>query len=331
MNDKNITSITDLLETGSAAKAKSSKEQGDFLGYIKAPMNKIFIETQVRTSMNEDELKELAASIARHGLLEPIELRPANADGMHSIRFGHRRFLASQMNGAETIDAIVRDRDYDGNPQSASEIVIQLAENLQSENMSTKDIAVKVSELKSSYSMTAKEISDHLNKHKTWVSKYLAYSSLPAEVFERVSAICGDIEAIYSFTQIFKNNLAAGVKLLETAERKGALTRADANAELKRLKEPKEPKVPTPPTTPEPEEPNKEPSDDNGGSNDHHPVNIPSLDGARPVVLLVELDGDPAYWIPSNFKDNLATINLHSGGDMECEIVDLKIIKVING
>lgn len=332
MKDKGINSITDLLDSGSTAQTNTKPDHANVLGYIQAPMEKIFIETQVRTSINEDELKELAASIARHGLLEPIELRPANAEGMYSIRFGHRRFLANQMNGSSTIDAIIRDRDYDGNPQSASEIVIQLAENLQSENMSTKDIAVKVSELKNSFGMTAKDISDHLNKHKTWVSKYLAYSALPAEVFERVSAICGDIEAIYSFAQIFKANLAAGVKLLESAERKGSLTRADAAAELKKIKEPKEPTPPKTPPAPPAENTNKNPSNENnGGEGDSNPVSIPSLEGAHPVVLLVELDGDSAYWIPSNFKDNLATITLHSGGEMECEIVDLKIIKVING
>ena len=62
-----------------------------------------------RRSFDEDALAELAASIAARGVLQPITVTPPDAQGMHRIRLGERRFRASQLAGLATIPAIVAD------------------------------------------------------------------------------------------------------------------------------------------------------------------------------------------------------------------------------
>src|SRR3546814_12006834 len=60
-----------------------------------------------RRVCDETELKDLAASIAARGVLQPIIVAPKNGDGLHVIRVGERRFRASRLAGRETIPAIV--------------------------------------------------------------------------------------------------------------------------------------------------------------------------------------------------------------------------------
>src|SRR3546814_15973068 len=60
-----------------------------------------------RRVCDETELKDLAASIAARGVLQPIIVAPKNGDGLHVIRVGERRFRASRLAGRETILGIV--------------------------------------------------------------------------------------------------------------------------------------------------------------------------------------------------------------------------------
>ncbi|HSI98956.1 MAG TPA: ParB/RepB/Spo0J family partition protein, partial [Patescibacteria group bacterium] len=63
---------------------------------------------QPRTSFGEEQLGELAASIAVHGILQPIVVRPL-ADGSYELIAGERRLRAARIAGLETVPAILRD------------------------------------------------------------------------------------------------------------------------------------------------------------------------------------------------------------------------------
>ena len=65
---------------------------------------------QPRTSFDEEQLGELAASIAVHGILQPIVVR-ALADGGYQLIAGERRLRAARLAGLETVPAIERDTD----------------------------------------------------------------------------------------------------------------------------------------------------------------------------------------------------------------------------
>jgi ParB family chromosome partitioning protein len=88
-----------------------------------------------RRTFGESQLRELAANIQVHGVLQPIVLRPApdGADGMYELVAGARRLRASKLAGKNTIPATVR------NLTDAEASEVRLVENLQRENIHELD------------------------------------------------------------------------------------------------------------------------------------------------------------------------------------------------
>ena len=88
-----------------------------------------------RRTFGESQLRELAANIQVHGVLQPIVLRPApnGTDGMYELVAGARRLRASKLAGKTTIPATVR------NLTDAEASEVRLVENLQRENIHELD------------------------------------------------------------------------------------------------------------------------------------------------------------------------------------------------
>jgi ParB family chromosome partitioning protein len=91
---------------------------------------------QVRVSDVGKDISELANSIRKQGLLEPIVVTTSNTPGKYEILAGQRRFLAHQELNLPTIRCIVRERSSD--PDFAK--VVSLTENLVRRDPSTKDL-----------------------------------------------------------------------------------------------------------------------------------------------------------------------------------------------
>lgn len=91
-----------------------------------------------RRTFGESQLRELAANILVHGVLQPIVLRPApdGVNGMYELVAGARRLRASKLAGKNTIPATVRSLT------DAEAREIQLVENLQRENIHELDEGV---------------------------------------------------------------------------------------------------------------------------------------------------------------------------------------------
>jgi ParB family transcriptional regulator, chromosome partitioning protein len=87
---------------------------------------------QPRTSMLEEPLQALAASIEQHGVLQPIRVSPADAAGYHQILCGHRRAAASRQLGLTEVPCVIVQDALD----EASTLAEQLAENIHRENLS---------------------------------------------------------------------------------------------------------------------------------------------------------------------------------------------------
>jgi ParB/RepB/Spo0J family partition protein len=101
---------------------------------------------QVRTDFHDDSLRELADSISRHGLLQPVVVRrlddSATAAPAYELIAGERRWRAHQLLKKETISAIIRPAQ-DGDMR-----VLALLENVQREDLSVVDRAQAIQELK---------------------------------------------------------------------------------------------------------------------------------------------------------------------------------------
>src|SRR5471030_1877631 len=100
--------LSALLDDAAAA---STPEGRRAVGALDIPIELIRRnENQPRRRFDEEELGELAASIAERGVLQPILVRPwPQTAGEYQIVAGERRWRAAQKAGLRAIPALVRD------------------------------------------------------------------------------------------------------------------------------------------------------------------------------------------------------------------------------
>ena len=90
---------------------------------------------QPRTSFDEESLDELATSIKKIGIVQPITLR-SEGDGFYQIIAGERRYRASKKAGLDTIPAYIK-------AASDNELMeMALVENIQREDLNSIEIAL---------------------------------------------------------------------------------------------------------------------------------------------------------------------------------------------
>ncbi|ABQ71592.1 parB-like partition protein (plasmid) [Rhizorhabdus wittichii RW1] len=125
-----------------------------------------------RRVFDETELKDLAASIAARGVLQPIIVAPKNGDGLHVIRVGERRFRASRLVGRETIPAIVM-----AVVNRADTLADQIVENDQRAGLTPHDLASGIERMLGA-GVTQAEIARALGRSKQFVSLYAACADM---------------------------------------------------------------------------------------------------------------------------------------------------------
>lgn len=130
---------------------------------------------QPRTIFEELELEELAASIANHGLLQPIILRKVTSD-MFEIVAGERRYRASKLAGLQQVPAIVKDITA----QDAA--ILALIENIQREDLTAVEEAKSYEQLINLFNKTQNEIADMVGKSQSAVANKLRLLQLTEEV-----------------------------------------------------------------------------------------------------------------------------------------------------
>ena len=135
---------------------------------------------QPRKYFDKDALEELAASIVKNGLLQPILVREYG-EGRYQIIAGERRFRASKLAGLTEIPAIILDRDNRAVAQ------IALIENIQREDLNPIEEAMAYKSLKDEYGMTQEELSDKIGKSRSAVANSLRLLDLPEAILTMVA------------------------------------------------------------------------------------------------------------------------------------------------
>ncbi|RUR26997.1 ParB/RepB/Spo0J family partition protein [Legionella qingyii] len=130
---------------------------------------------QPRGEMEEAPLMELAQSIKKQGLLQPLLVRELS-DGRYEIIAGERRWRASQLAGLTEIPVILKQVDDE------TAMAMALVENLQREDLNAMDQARAMHRLTHEFSLTHQQVADLLCKSRAAVSNFLRLLALSAGV-----------------------------------------------------------------------------------------------------------------------------------------------------
>ena len=131
---------------------------------------------QPRKHFDEEALEELADSIKKYGLIQPIVV--TKKDGYYQIVAGERRWRASKKAGFSTIQAIVREDDDKKNKE------IALIENIQREDLNVVEKAVGIKLLMDEYDLTQAQVAEIVGKSRSGVANTLRILNLDERVLE---------------------------------------------------------------------------------------------------------------------------------------------------
>ncbi len=153
------------------------KESGELVQNIKV----IDIEPnelQARKVFNEESIDELAESIKKYGVIQPIIV--TKKGNYYQIVAGERRWRASKKAGITEIPAIVREDDDRKNRE------ISLIENIQREDLNPIDKARGIKVLMEEYSLTQQDVAEILGKARSSVANTVRILNLDERVIELV-------------------------------------------------------------------------------------------------------------------------------------------------
>lgn len=148
----------------------------DDRGVLEIPLHRIERNPdQPRAAFDETQLGELAASIAVHGVIQPVIVREL-ADGRYQLVAGERRTRAAKLAGLESIPAIVRDTGGD-----EGSLELALIENLQREDLNAIETALAYRELIDRFGLTHEAVARQVGKSRVAVSNALRLLDLAPE------------------------------------------------------------------------------------------------------------------------------------------------------
>lgn len=131
---------------------------------------------QPRQQFAEDSLQELAESIRRHGVVQPVIVARASGTTPYQLVAGERRWRAAKLAGLTSIPAIVRDLS----PREAVEIA--LVENLQRADLSPLETAMAYRALIEEFGLTQAEVAERVGKSRSAVANTLRLLEAPAAI-----------------------------------------------------------------------------------------------------------------------------------------------------
>ncbi len=157
-------------------KIEASSDQDNTQGLTELPVE--FLQRgkyQPRKDMNPAALDELAESIRRQGIMQPIMVRPLAKDS-YEIVAGERRWRAAQLAGLATVPVIIKvisDEDA---------IALALIENIQREDLNAMEEALALTRLQEEFGYTQTEVAEAVGKPRSTVANLMRLTALQPEV-----------------------------------------------------------------------------------------------------------------------------------------------------
>ena len=167
---------------------------------------------QPRMQFNQAAIDELAKSIKKNGLIQPIAVRH-DKNGTYEIVAGERRWLAAQKAGLHEVPVIILDLS------DKQSLELAIVENIQREDLNTIEEAKGYARLMEEINYDHDKLSEFMGKSRSHISNTLRLLSLPESVIEMVEAgkltagqvrpLVGRFNALEIAESIIKEKLSA--------------------------------------------------------------------------------------------------------------------------
>ncbi|MEH6359637.1 MAG: ParB/RepB/Spo0J family partition protein [Amylibacter sp.] len=169
-------------------------------GGISLPIEKISANPdQPRQDFHQDDLNDLAASVAEKGIIQPIIVRtdPKQAE-MYQIVAGERRWRAAQIAQLHDIPVIVREMD------DTEMLEVAIIENVQRSDLNPVEEALGFKQLMESFGHTQEKLAKALGKSRSHIANVLRLLNLPADVLGLLRA--GDLSSGHARALVTADN-----------------------------------------------------------------------------------------------------------------------------
>lgn len=130
---------------------------------------------QPRKTFHDKDLKELAASIREHGVIQPVVVRPAGK-GTYQIVAGERRWRAAQLAGIHALPAVVRDLE------DREVLELGIIENIQRVDLDPVEEAQGYAQLIETFGYTQEALSNVIGKSRSHLANMMRLLALPEQV-----------------------------------------------------------------------------------------------------------------------------------------------------
>lgn len=131
---------------------------------------------QPRSRIDADELAVLAESIATHGVIQPIVVRPGTTPESYTLIAGERRWRASQLAGLGEIPAVVMDVSLQ------AQLELALVENVVRADLSAIEEAIAYRQLIDEFGLTQAEVAQRVGRSRVSVTNTLRLLLLPDRI-----------------------------------------------------------------------------------------------------------------------------------------------------
>jgi ParB family transcriptional regulator, chromosome partitioning protein len=131
---------------------------------------------QPRKRVDDESLEELAASIRRHGVIQPISVRYLLKEDIYQIISGERRYQAAKLAGSPAIPCVIHD------PQQKDVLVRQVVENWQRAQLHPFEIADALAQLRDANGYSQRQLAKETGKPEGEISKFLKLLDLSPAV-----------------------------------------------------------------------------------------------------------------------------------------------------
>lgn len=147
------------------------------LNVVNIPISMIEIDSkQPRKHFDEEELRSLADSISKYGVLSPINVRKKGMT--YIIIAGERRWRASRLAGLKTIPAKIENVD------DKTHRLLSLIENIQREDLNPIEEGIAFKNVMEQYGMTQEELSSSIGKSRSYIANSVRLINLEPEIQE---------------------------------------------------------------------------------------------------------------------------------------------------